>query len=130
MVNAWPLPKDGVVAAIAILEDDDPTIPVYDEIPAPRPARFRVVSGMGGDYSNPAFSEPRVLVENWASDSATAAGMALAGMRAFKNSGGKTFSGTYIHGCGELQGPTDYNDPDIQDRRRCQFFGPLRVSTD
>lgn len=129
MANSWPLPKSAGGVAVAILEDATAD-PVLGEMPTNRPTRFYVVSVLGGDYSNPAFSEPRVLVECWAPDAATAEDMACVGMRAFKNARAKTFAGAFIHGCEDLQGPTDYNDPDIQDRRRSQFHGTLLLSTD
>lgn len=128
MANAWPKPKPVVPVAIAILQDKFPGVAISDEIPDPRPARFIKVTSANGAYDNPAFTEPRVLVECWASDSATAEDMALDGMRAFKNSIAKTFAGANLKGA-DLQGPTDYNDPAIQDRRRCQFHGTLIVST-
>lgn len=128
MANSWPLPKSAGGVAVAILEDAT-AHPVLGEMPSIRPAQFFVVSVIGGDYKNPAFTEPRVLVEAWASDAATAEDMACTGMRAFKNARGKSFAGAFIHGCEDLQGPSDYNDPDIQDRRRCQFHGTLLLST-
>jgi hypothetical protein len=130
MANSWPKPKPGVPVAIAILEDVFPAINVSDEAPDPRAASYIIVSALPGAYNNPAFTEPRILVECWASDSSTAEDMACTGIQAFKNATGKSFLGSFIHGCQDIQGPTDYNDPDIQDRRRCQFHATLRVSTD
>lgn len=128
MASSWPLPKSAGPVAIAVI-DAASADPVLGEMPAIRPARFYVVSVVGGNYNNPAFSEPRVLVEAWASDAATAEDMACIGMRAFKNARGTIVAGAFIHGCEDLQGPTDYNDPDIQDRRRSQFHGTLLIST-
>lgn len=129
MANSWPKPKPGVPVAIAILADVFPGVTISDEEPPTRPDRYIVVSALPGSYNNPAFSEPRILVECWASDSSTAEDMACTGMQAFKNSRGKTFLGAGLKGAEDVQGPTDYNDPDIQDRRRCQFHGTLLIST-
>jgi hypothetical protein len=115
--------------AIAILEDVFPGVTVSDEQPETRPATYLVVTALPGSYNNPAFSEPRILVECWASDSSTAEDMACTGMQAFKNARGKSFAGAFIHGAEDIQGPTDYNDPAIQDRRRCQFHATLLIST-
>lgn len=129
MANSWPKPKPAVPVALAILADATPAIPGGGEIPDPRPAKFYVVSVAGGVYANPAFTEPRVLVECWASDAATAEDMACTAMQAFKNARGKSLGGAFIHGFENEHGPTDYNDPAIQDRRRCQFFGDLLIHT-
>lgn len=129
MADSWPKPKAPVPVALAILEAGDPDAPGSDEIPDPRPARFYVVSSAGGDFSNPAFSAPRVLVECWAEDSSTAELMAIDGIQMFKNARGRVFAGVQVIAVDDIQGPTDYNDPDIQDRRRSQFFGTLLLRT-
>ena len=128
MVNSWPAPKPAGTVAVLIVEGAT-MFPVFGEMPETRPPAFYVVSVIGGRYDNPAFSEPRVLVEAWATDAALAEDMTVAAMRAFKNAHGATFGGVFVHGAEDLQGPTDYNDPDIQDRRRCQFHGTLLLST-
>ncbi len=130
MADSWRNPKPAVPIALAILAAIDPDTPGSDEIPEPRPQRFYKVTRAGGEYGNPAFDSPRVLVECWATDSATAESMALAAAAGFKNVRGKTFLNTFMHGCDDIQGPVDYNDPAIQDRRRSQFLATLLTSTD
>lgn len=128
MVNAWPKPKKAGAVAVAILEAATAD-PVLGEMPTTRPARFYVVSVLGGDFTNPAFSEPRVLVEAWAGDSDTAEDMCLTAMQAFQNARGKSLGGAFVYQAKDFQGPTDFNDPDIQDRRRSQFHCTLPLST-
>jgi hypothetical protein len=118
-----------VPVALTILEAGDLDAPGSDEIPDPRPPRFYVVRGIGGRYDNPAFSDPRVLVECWAEDSSTAEQMCLDGIQMFKNARGRIYDGVQVIRVYDVQGPTDYNDPDIQDRRRSQFFCTLSLST-
>lgn len=130
MADSWRTPKPVVPIALAILAAADPDTLGSDEIPEPRPSRFYKVTRAGGDYTNPAYDSPRVLIECWATDSATAEQMALNATAAFKNARGKTFLNSFIHGCDDIQGPVDYNDPAIQDRRRCQFLATLLTSTD
>lgn len=130
MADSWRTPKPVVPIALAVLAAIDPGAPGLDEIPEPRPPRFYKVTRAGGDYTNPAYDSPRVLIECWATDSATAEHMAVTAAAAFKNARGKTILGTFIHGCDDIQGPVDYNDPAIQDRRRCQFLATLMTSTD
>lgn len=126
----WPLPRNAVPVALAILADATPDIPGYDAIPEPRPAKFYVVTRAGGEQRNPKMDTPRILVECWAEDSAEAEDMTRPARRAFRNAAGRWFGGGFIYGWGNEQGPTDYNDPEIQDRRRCQFFGDLSISTE
>lgn len=124
----WPRRRPAVPVAQAILADATPDIPSFDEIPEPRPLKFYVVSRAGGVQSNPKFDSPRILVECWAEDSAAAEEMAIDASQAFRNAPGRFFGEAFIHGWDNEQGPTDFNDPDITDRRRCQFFGDLLIA--
>jgi hypothetical protein len=130
MADSWPLPKKAVPVAIAILEAAFPTLTVSDEIPEPRPARFLVVSRTGGTQPAQHQDRPRILVECWAKDSDTAEQMTTTARQALRNARASTFGGVWVYCWENEQGPVDLNDPDIQDRRRCQFHGDLLLSTD
>jgi len=122
-------PKDAVVVTIGMLEAATP-VPVSDEIPHPRPAKFYVVSRIGGALLNPAVDAPRILIECWGKTSTEAADIGLDAVEAISNAKGKTFNGGKVIGCDDIQGPTDYNDPEIQDRRRSQVTATLYIRTD
>lgn len=126
----WPRRRPVVPIALAILAELTPEIPGSGEMPAVRPPQFYVVSRAGGGLLNVKQDSPRVLVECWALDGDAAERMALAVSSAFRNARGRTFAGAFIYGWGNEQGPTDFNDPDIQDRRRSQLFGDLLISTE
>lgn len=123
-------PKDAVVVTIGIVEAATPGVSVSDEIPDPRPAQFYVLSRIGGGLLNPAVDAPRMLIECWAENSTIAGDMGNAVVAELSNAKGKTFNGGKIVGCDDIQGPTDYNDPDIQDRRRSQVTCTLYIRTD
>lgn len=123
-------PKDAVVVTLGVLEAATPDVPGSDEIPDPRPPKFYVVSRIGGGLLNPAVDAPRVLVECWAETSTDAGDMGLDVVTALSNAKGGTFNGGKIVGCDDIQGPTDYNDPQIQDRRRSQVTATPYIRTD
>lgn len=125
----WPLPRRAVPVALAILKAATPDIPGYDKIPEPRPAKFYVVSRAGGHQPNQKMDAPRILVECWAEDSDQAEDMTTDARQAFRNATGKHFGEAFIYYWDNEQGPVDFDDPDIKNRSRCQFFGDLYIST-
>lgn len=126
----WPRRRPAVPVALAILADATPDIPGFDSIPEPRPEQFYVLSRIGGVQSNPKFDTARLLIECWAPDGATAEDMACDVSAAFRNARAKFFADAFIYSWGDEQGPTDFNDPDVTDRRRCQLIGDLSISTE
>lgn len=127
-MSFWREPADAVPVAQAILKARFPTLSVLDEMPTTRPAQFIVVNRIGGDQPNPKQDRATMLIEFWAESSANAAAMAKAGRAALRNSKGKTFASVGSYGWSNENGPTDFNDPAIQDRRRCQLTGDLLLS--
>lgn len=128
-MSFWPKAPDGVPVAQAILAPSYADgLPMYDEMPETRPPEFIVVSQIDGRQVNPKQFRATLLIEFWASSTAVANDMAREGTCALKNSRGKTFTDVFSYGWGNESGPTDFNDPDIQDRRRCQLTGDLLLS--
>ncbi len=130
MADLWPTPPAVVPVVLAILNAATPSIEGSDEIPDPRPSQFYVVSRVGGNYRNPAVDEPRVLIECWAETSSDAESMALTAVAAMKNAPGSEHADVFVHGVDDVQGPVDFNDPRVPDRRRCQFHCSVATSTD
>ena len=129
MTSFWPEPPDAVPVAQAILAPAFPGVDIWDEMPQTRPSTFIVVSRIGGEQTNPKQDRATLLVEFWAESTAVAAQMARKGRAALRNSRGKSFAGVFSYGWGNEHGPTDYSDPAIQDRRRCQLTGDLLLAT-
>lgn len=128
MTSFWPEPPDAVPVAQAILAPEFTGVSITDEMPTTRPSTFIVVNRIGGGQPNPHQDDATLLIEFWAESSAVAAQMARKGRAALRNSRGKTFTGVFSYGWDNEHGPTDYNDPAIQDRRRCQLTGSLLLS--
>lgn len=130
MVDFWPEPPDGVPVGQAILAPRYPDgLYIKDEMPSTRPAEFIVISQLNSEQVNPKQVRITLLIEFWASSSAVASQMARTGNRALKNSRGKEWAGIFSYGWGNENGPKDFNDPQIQDRRRSQLTGDLLLST-
>ena len=128
MADFWPAPKPAIAVCRAILTQGFPSMSVTSEMPRTRPAEFIVIDLAGNDYSNPAFTVPRPLIECWASSSARAEALCGEAIAVMRNARG-TFAGAYVKGMYDIQGPVPLNDPDIQDRRRFQLHGDLYIST-
>lgn len=128
MPDFWLEPPDAVPVTQAILAARFTGVSIVDEMPVTRPSQFIVVNRIGGGQVNPKQDRATMLLEFWAESSAVAAQMARAGRAALKNSKGKGFTGVFSYGWSNENGPTDFNDPDIQDRRRCQLVGDLLLS--
>lgn len=128
-MGAWPEPADAVPVAQAILSPEFPGVQILDQMPSTRPSQFIVVSRIGGGQPNPKQDSATLLIEFWNTSSANAAAMAKKARAALRNSRGKTFATVFSYGWANEQGPSDFNDPDIQDRRRCQVIGDLTIST-
>lgn len=129
MADFWPEPSDAVPVAQAILTPRFTGVSILDAMPATRPSTFIVVSRIGGGQVNPKQDSATLLIEFWAESSAVAAAMAKKGRAAFRNSRGKEFAGVFSYGWSGEHGPTDFNDPAIQDRRRCQLTGDLLLAS-
>ena len=129
MVDFWPEPADAVPVAQAILAPRFTGVAIKDEMPETRPSTFIVVSRIGGEQTNPKQDRATLLIEFWAESSAVAAQMARTGRAALRNSRGKEWAGVFSYGWSNENGPTDFNDSKIQDRRRCQLVGDLTLST-
>lgn len=125
----WPEPADAVPVAQAILQDAFPSMHIKDEMPETRPAEFIVINRIGGEQTNPKQDRATLLIEFWASSSAVAAANAKKGRAALRNAKAQSWAGVFCYGFGNESGPTDLNDPKIQDRRRCQLVGDLLLST-
>jgi hypothetical protein len=131
VADFWPEAPDGVPVAQAILAPRYANgLPMFDEMPANRPPEFIVVSQIDGRQVNPKQFRATLLIQFWASSTAVANQMGRTGTRALKNSRGKEFAGVFSYGWGNEYGPSDYDDPKIQDRRRCQLTGDLLLSTE
>lgn len=115
--------------AQAILQARLPGVPIRDEMPEVRPSQFIVVRRVGGGQVFPHQDRAALLIEFWAESSAVAAQMAKAGRSALRNAGGTSVNNVFVYGWENEHGPTDFNDPRIQDRRRCQLTGDLLIST-
>ena len=124
----WRKPKPALTVARAILVAGLPGIAVSSDKPATRPDRYIVVELIDSDYPNPAFTEPRVLVNCNATTSALAGDLAADALTVLLNARG-VFAGATVKKFADPQGPYKLNDPDITDRQRYQFHGVLRVCT-
>lgn len=129
MTDFWPKPKSALKTIKAILEPRFPGLTVSPAMPKVRPSQFIVLSLMPGDFPNPAFTIAHPLVECWAETAETAEDMCGIVSQAFNNSKGRWFAEAQILGWGNEQGPVEFNDPDITDRRRWQLHGDLYIST-
>ena len=138
MVDSWPEPKPAVAVTIAALKAKlvalypasyTSSLYVRSEQPETRPTKYVVVSLLGTDFPNPAFTVSRPLIECWAESSAAAEVLAGHCVRALKNAKGQEFADGWVKAFDNIQGPLELNDPDIQDRRRYQFHGDLYIST-
>lgn len=134
MTDFWPEPADAVPVGQAVIAPQFTGVAILDEMPKgtldnPRPSTFIVVSRIGGEQPNAKQDRATLLFEFWAESTGIAAAMAKKGRAALRNSRGRTFIGVYSYGWSNESGPTDFNDPQVQDRRRCQLSGDLLLST-
>lgn len=130
MTAIWHKPKPAltVTRAILIAAPSLSGIAVSTDKPGTRPQKYIVLELLSGDYPNPAFTEPRVLVNCHATTSALAGDLADEALAVLLNARG-LFSGATVKKFADPQGPYKLNDPDITDRQRYQFHGVLRLST-
>lgn len=124
----WRKPKPALTVGRAVLVAGLPTIPVSTAAPSSRPDKYIVLGLLSGDYPNPAFTEPRLLVHCYAKTSLLAGDLADEALAVLLNARG-VFAGATVKKFGNPQGPYPLNDPDISDRYRFQFHGVLRLST-
>lgn len=124
----WPKPKPALLVARAILLDGIAGLSVTTDKPSTRPDRYIVLELTEGEYRNPAFSSPRVLVNCSAKTSLLAGDLANEALAVLLNARG-LFEGAHVKKFANPQGPYKLNDPDISDRQRYQFHGELRLST-
>ena len=130
MADSWPVPKPAVHTTIAILVDAlDSGLYVKSARPKERPQRYVTVGLMNSSYPNPAFTVPRPLVEIWGAKTELVEQLSNDVVAAVMNAKGKTFDGAFVYGVSNLQGPVEYNDPDITDRIRWQIHFDLGLST-
>lgn len=126
----WAKPKPALTVAKAVLSPSFPGMHVASGQPVintgnPRPDKYIVLGILGSDYPNPAFTEPRIMVNCYAKTSALAGDLADEALAVLLNARGQ-FAGTWVR-FGNPQGPYPLNDPDISDRYRFQVHGELRL---
>ncbi len=128
-MTLWAKPKPALTVARAVLSPAFPGMHVASGQPSgTRPDRYLVVGMLSSDYPNPAFTEPRVLVNCYAKTSLLAGDLADEAITVLLNARG-VFAGATVKKFADPQGPYPLNDPDISDRYRRQFHGVLRLST-
>lgn len=127
-MTLWRKPKPALTVTRAVLDAALPGVQVTSDKPKDRPDKYIVVELIDTDYPNPAFTEPRVLVNCHAKTSALAGDLAHDALVALLNARG-VFAGATVKKFADPQGPYKLNDPDISDRQRYQFHGVLRLST-
>lgn len=128
MTAIWRKPKPTLSVATALLTAGMPGIPVSTGQPTTRPQKYIVLGLVTSDYPNPAFTEPRLLVNCYATTSVLAGDLADDALTVLLNARG-VFAGATVKKFGNPQGPYPLNDPEITDRYRRQFHGDLRIST-
>jgi len=124
----WAKPKPALTVARAVLAAEFTGMHVASGQPKDREDRYIVLSTLTSDYPNPAFTEPRILVNCYAKTSLLAGDRADEALATLLNARG-LFAGAWVKKFAEPQGPYPLNDPDISDRYRFQFHGALRLST-
>lgn len=124
----WPSPRPAVKAALGVLDVAFGTVPVDTRTPRVRPEKFVKVSRVGGGMDNPVTDIARILVECWAKTDAVAEAMSGTAISALRNAGGTQVDDMFIRYFGNIDGPVQYDEPDI-DMVRWQFHGDLYVST-
>ncbi len=135
----WAKPKPALTVARAVLAAEFTGMHVASGQPSgTRPDRYIVLSTLTADYPNPAFTEPRILVNCYAKTSLLAGDLADTAITTLLNARG-LFAGAWVKKFADPQGPYPLNetlgtnrwrgDPDISDRYRFQFHGVLRLST-
>lgn len=127
-MTLWAKPKPALTVAREILASAFPDMKVASGQPKDRPDRYIVLGLITSDYPNPAFTEPRLLVNCYAKTSLLAGDLADEAITVLLNARG-VFAGATVKKFADPQGPYPLNDPDISDRYRFQFHGTLRLST-
>ena len=129
MTAVWRKPKPALTVARAVLSPAFTGMHVASGQPSgTRPDRYIVLSLVSSDYPNPAFTEPRLLVNCYAKTSLLAGDLADEALTVLLNARG-LFAGAWVKKFANPQGPYPLNDPEISDRYRSQFHGDLRLST-
>lgn len=127
-MTIWRKPKPALSVATAILTAGMTGVPVSTGQPSTRPSKYIVLGLVTSDYPNPAFTEPRLLVNCYATTSVLAGDLADDAITVLLNARG-VFAGAWVKKFADPQGPYPLNDPDITDRYRRQFHGTLRLAT-
>lgn len=122
----WAKPKPALTVAKAVLSPSYPGMHVASGQPTgTRPDKYIVLGILNSDYPNPAFTEPRILVNCYGKTSLAAGDLADDALTVLLNARGQ-FAGAWVR-FGNPQGPYPLPDPDISDRYRFQFHGELRL---
>jgi hypothetical protein len=129
VTDSWPVPKDDIAAAIAIMEAVFPGVSVFNSMPKERPKRFIVVTRAGGAQTAPNTDMPRTLFEFWHEVKSDAYDMTRTGRAGLRNARAQFWAGVWVRSWSNEFGPVDLPHPDIRDRHRYQIHGDLNCST-
>lgn len=135
MADSWPVPKPAVKTTIALLRAElSGGLYVKSSRPVDRPDQYVTVGLMNSDYPNPAMSLPRPLVEVWGRSTEIVEVLSNQVVAAVLNAKGRTYAvagvgDVFVFGVKNIQGPVEYNDPDITDRLRWQIHFDMGLST-
>jgi hypothetical protein len=129
----WPKRKPAVLAAITVLSEAMPAIPVSADMPDVLPEKFVRVTRIGGAMSNPAIDMARILIEVFGAETADVEDLSATASQALHNAVGNfvttTLGEVFVRGWDNETGPVDRPHPQIIDYERWQFHGDLMVKT-
>ena len=126
-----PTPKPALRTALSILSDAfDGVASVSAKMPKRLPAKFVVVSRVGGGRPNLVTDSARILVECFAVDPENVESLSATVDEAMHNAVGTVVdSAVFVRGWGNVSGPTSFPHPDVLTMERWQIHGDLSLST-